>query len=71
MASWDGPGTEIDIESELRNIATQCPQGEELRSGNHVSKKELVKKKKVNLQRRMMRIPYYFRAGSRDPVMFS
>lgn len=33
LASWDSVGTQIDIESELRNIATQCPNGEEVRNG--------------------------------------
>ena len=29
----DNDAAAADIESELRNIATQCPQGEELRNG--------------------------------------
>ncbi|XP_057379136.1 microtubule-associated protein futsch-like [Daphnia carinata] len=33
LASWDVVGTQIDIESELRNIAAQCPHGEEVRNG--------------------------------------
>lgn len=33
LASWDSVGTQIDIESELRNIAAQCPNGEEVRNG--------------------------------------
>ncbi|KAK4036840.1 hypothetical protein OUZ56_028877 [Daphnia magna] len=33
LASWDSVGTQIDIEAELRNIAAQCPNGEEVRNG--------------------------------------
>lgn len=37
LASWDSVGTQIDIEAELRNIAAQCPNGEEVRNGTYVS----------------------------------
>ena len=43
LFSWDVSGTQIDIESELRNIATQCPQGEELRNGNETISRQVSK----------------------------